>query len=151
MNTNRKASQDHVTRISISLPNRLATALDQMIETRRLRNRSQAIAEMIEQSLVDHYQEDDHKIMAGTITIIFDSSRWELFQKLSMIQHLHVMEVISSQHVYLEGNYIMDITLVQGPVWKLRQIRDELLACKGVTSGGLTLTPRLMPPLHSHT
>lgn len=150
MNTNRKAAQNHVTRISISLPNRLATALDLMIETRRLRNRSQAIAEMIEHSLVDHYQEDDDKIMAGTITLIFDSSRWELFQKLSMIQHIHVMEVISSQHIYLEGNYIMDITLVQGPVWKLRQIRDELLACKGVTSGGLTLTPRLMPPLHGH-
>ena len=150
MNTNRKAAQNHVTRISISLPNRLATALDQMIETRRLRNRSQAIAEMIEHSLVDHYQEDDDKIMAGTITLIFDSSRLELFQKLSMIQHIHVMEVISSQHIYLEGNYIMDITLVQGPVWKLRQIRDELLACKGVTSGGLTLTPRLMPPLHGH-
>lgn len=150
MNTNRKASQEHVTRISISLPNRLAVALDQMIETRRLRNRSQAIAEMIEQSLVDHYQEDDDKIMAGTITLIFDASRWELFQKLSMIQRDHVMEVVSSQHVYLEGNYIMDITLVQGPVKKLRQIRDKLLACKGVTSGGLTLTPRLMPPLHGH-
>ncbi|MBN2235553.1 MAG: ribbon-helix-helix protein, CopG family [Opitutales bacterium] len=150
MNTTHKFPQEHVTRISISLPNRLAIALDQMIETRRLRNRSQAIAEMIEQSLVDHYQEDDDKIMAGTITLIFDASRWELFQKLSMIQRDHVMEVVSSQHVYLEGNYIMDITLVQGPVKKLRQIRDKLLACKGVTSGGLTLTPRLMPPLHGH-
>jgi len=137
-------------RISISLPSKLASALDQMIEDRGFRNRSQAIAEMIEQSLVNHHQEDGDKVMAGTITIIFDSSRWDLFQKLSLIQHKHVKEVISSQHVYLEGKYIMDVTLVQGPVKKLQQIKNELIACKGVSTGGLTLTQKLMPPLVGH-
>jgi len=142
-----KEPKQLASRISISLPNKLATALDQMIENRGFKNRSQAIAEMIEQSLVNHHQEDGDKVMAGTITIIFDSSRWDLFQKLSLIQHKHVKEVISSQHVYLEGKYIMDVALVQGPVRKLEQIKNELLACKGVSSGGLTLTHKLMPPL----
>jgi CopG family transcriptional regulator, nickel-responsive regulator len=151
MKTEPKESKDLATRISISLPSKLATDLDEMVEARGFRNRSQAISKMIEQSLADYHQAGGDKVMAGTITMIFDSSRWDLFQTLSQIQHKHVTEVISSQHVYLEGNYIMDVTLVQGPVKKLHQIRDELLACKGVSAGGLTLTPRLMPPLHGRS
>lgn len=150
MKPGQKSAKELANRISISLPPRLAKALDQMIEARGLRNRSQAIAEMIQQSLNEHHQEVGNEVMAGTITLIFDSSRWDLFQKLSQIQHKHIKEVISSQHVYLEGNYIMDVTLVQGRVKKLQQIRNELTACKGVTTGGMTLTHKLMPPLHGH-
>jgi CopG family nickel-responsive transcriptional regulator len=151
MKMEEKAAKDLATRISISLPSRIARSLDQMVRSRGFRNRSQAIAKIIEQSLSAQHLEDGDQVMAGTITILFDASRWDLFQKLSQIQHQHVSEVISSQHVYLQGRYIMDVTLVQGPVKKLQQIRDELLACKGVSSVDLMLTPRLMPPLHSRS
>jgi len=150
MNIGKKETKPLAARISVSLPQHLAAGLDELVEQRGFPNRSQAIAEMVEQSLVNHHQEDDEKIMAGTITLIFDSSRWDLFQKLSLIQHEHVKEVISSQHVFLEGKYIMDVVLVQGPVGKLRMIRDKLVSCKGVSSGGLTLTNKILPPLHGY-
>lgn len=135
-------------RVSISLPPRLAEGLDEMIQRRGFHNRSQAIAEMIEQSLVEFEQEDDATIMAGTITLFYDSAKSGLLAKLAQIQREHIEECISSQHVLLEGDSIMEVILVQGEVRQLRRITDRMLTCKGVTSGKLTLTSKIIPQIY---
>lgn len=148
MNSDQKDPKALAARISISLPANLAEALDDMVKARGFHNRSQAIAEMIQNSLIHHQQDDDHTVMAGTITLIYDSTKRDLLQKLTQIQHEHIEEVISSQHVFLEGQYIMEVVLVQGPVKQLRHITDRMITCKGVSSGGLTLTSKILPQLH---
>ncbi|MGB0744219.1 MAG: nickel-responsive transcriptional regulator NikR [Opitutales bacterium] len=148
MNNDKKEQKSLAARISISLPATLAQALDNMVETRGFHNRSQAVAEMIQQTLARQEQDNDNAIMAGTITLIYDSAKRDLLQKLTQIQHEHVEEVISSQHVFLEGRYIMEVVLVQGPVKQLRYITDRMLTCKGVSTGGLTLSSKLIPQVH---
>lgn len=150
MNTDQKEPKPLATRISISLPQNLAESLDEMVTQRGFHNRSQAIAEMIEHSLIHHQQDNENTIMAGTITLIYNSGKRDLLQKLTQIQHEHVEEVISSQHVFLEGKFIMEVVLVQGPVKQLRHITDRMVTCKGVSSGGLTLTSKLIPQVHGH-
>lgn len=135
-------------RISISLPAQLATSLDTMIAERGFHNRSQAIADMVQQQLIAHQQEKSDAVMAGTITLIYDAAKPELLQKLARIQREHIEECISSQHVLLEGQYVMEVVLVQGPVQQLREITDRMITCKGVNSGGLTLTDKLIPQVH---
>jgi CopG family nickel-responsive transcriptional regulator len=137
-------------RISISLPAKLAVALDQMVEARGFQNRSQAVAEMIETSLTTHHQRDDTTVLAGTITLFYDTAKPRLLQTLAEIEREHVKECVSSQHVLLEGHYIMEVLLVQGPVQRLRDLTNRMLACKGVSSGGLTLTSKLIPQVHGH-
>lgn len=148
MKSDKNASQDLAQRISVSLPAKLATALDEMVAERGFRNRSQAVAEMIEQTLIQHKQENGATIMAGTITLFYDSGKTGLLQQLAEIERAHVEECISSQHVLLEGLYVMEVLLVQGPVQRLRTLTNQLLACKGVSSGGLTLTSKLIPQVH---
>lgn len=135
-------------RISVSLPQQLATALDAMIVERGFHNRSQAIADMVQQQLIAHQQEKSDAVMAGTITLIYDAAKPELLQKLARIQREHIEECISSQHVLLEGQFVMEVVLVQGPVQRLREITDRMITCKGVNSGGLTLTDKLIPQVH---
>ncbi|MBT62253.1 CopG family ribbon-helix-helix protein [Coraliomargarita sp. SDUM461003] len=149
MKTVQKTNKTLAQRISISLPAKLATALDDMVDSRGFQNRSQAIAEMIEESLIQHKQEDNSAIMAGTITLIYDTGKTGLLQQLAQIQRQYVQECISSQHVLLEGQYIMEVVLAQGPVQNLRELTNQMLACKGVSSGGLTLTNKLIPQVHA--
>ena len=149
MKTVQKTNKTLAQRISISLPAKLATALDDMVDSRGFQNRSQAIAEMIEESLIQHKQEDNSAIMAGTITLIYDTGKTGLLQQLAQIQRQYVQEGISSQHVLLEGQYIMEVVLAQGPVQNLRELTNQMLACKGVSSGGLTLTNKLIPQVHA--
>ncbi len=148
MKTDQKHSRALAQRISVSLPPKLATALDEMVVSRGFQNRSQAVAEMIETTLIDQQQEDCSTIMAGTVTLFYDSAKPGLLQKLASIEREHVEECISSQHVLLEGQYIMEVLLVQGPVQRLRDLTNCMLAVKGVSSGGLTLTNKLIPQLH---
>jgi CopG family nickel-responsive transcriptional regulator len=148
MKTDQKPSKALAQRISVSLPSKLATALDDMVESRGFQNRSQAIAEMIEESLIQHKQEDTTAVMAGTITLIYNTAKTGLLQQLAQIEREHVQECISSQHVLLEGQHIMEVVLVQGPVQNLRALTNQMLACKGVSSGGLTLTSKLIPQVH---
>lgn len=135
-------------RISVSLPPLLAEALDKMIRERGFHNRSQAIAEMIQQQLIEHQQEKSDTVMAGTITLIYDAAKPELLQKLTRIQREHIEECISSQRIQLEGDYVMEVVLVQGHVQRLREITDRLITCKGVSFGRLTLTDKLIPQVH---
>ncbi len=138
-----------VKRISVSLPPAVFNELDKLVATRGFENRSQAISEMIHQSLTEHYQDQGDRLMAGTITLFYDESKPGLLQALAEIQRVHIDEVISSQHVLLEDDHTMQVILVQGPAMRLKQIADELITCKGVRSGKLTISSAILPPIHS--
>jgi len=142
--------REKVTRISVSLPESVFRELDRMVEARGLENRSKAIAQMITRHAIEHEheQEQSDRLMAGTITLIYDESRSNLLAKLAELQRRHIDEVISSLHVQLEHHHRMEVVLVQGPAQKLQEIADRLFACTGVTTGKLTLTSMIIPPLH---
>ncbi len=138
-------------RTSISLPPQLSRRLDELVVARGFSNRSQALREMIQQQLSRFHQEDGDQVMAGTITIFYDESNARLRARLQEIQRKHIDEVISSQHVLLENNHTMEVLLVQGPAGTLREIADALVACKGVSTGGLNLSASVLPPIHAKT
>jgi CopG family nickel-responsive transcriptional regulator len=137
-----------VSRISVSLPERLLRQLDSMVLARGFEGRSQAIAEMVNQQLVEHRQELGEDIMAGTITLVYDHSTPGLKQQLADLQHQHLSEVISSLHVHLMHAHTMEVILVQGPAQQLQHIADRMLTCRGVITGKLQLTTAIIPPLH---
>jgi len=137
-----------VSRISVSLPERLLRQLDSMVLARGFESRSQAIAEMVNQQLVEHRQELGEDIMAGTITLVYDHSTPGLKQQLADLQHQHLSEVISSLHVHLMHAHTMEVILVQGPAQQLQHIADRMLTCRGVITGKLQLTTAIIPPLH---
>ncbi len=137
-----------VSRISVSLPQALLRAFDEMVAARGFESRSQAIAEMINQQLAEHKQQLGEEIMAGTITLVYDNSTPGLQKQLSDLQHAHLNEVISSLHVHLMHAHTMEVVLVQGPSSRLQFIFDRMLTCRGVTTGRLQLTTVILPPVH---
>lgn len=142
------ARKEGVQRISISLPAALARQLDALVQQRGFRNRSQAVSEMIHQEIDRRHLRDENVIMAGTITLFYQEGKASLTHRLAAIQRSHIDEVISSQHVLLENNHTMEVLLVQGPAKKLNAIADELVSCKGVTTGGLNLSTAVLPPIY---
>ncbi len=137
-----------VKRITVSLLPEVFESLDNLVIRRGFQSRSQAVAEMIHQSSLDHYQEFGDEIMAGTITLFYDESRPTLLQTLADIERRHINEVISSQHILLENEHTMEVLLVQGPAKRLKKISDELITCRGVKAGRLTIFSTILPPIH---
>ncbi|MDJ0785265.1 MAG: CopG family ribbon-helix-helix protein [Myxococcota bacterium] len=137
-----------VVRFSVSLPAGLAADLEEMIAERRIPSRSHAVGEMIRSQLISHRSGPDDRIVAGTITLVYRDTGSDLRTRLTAIQRRFLKEVISSQHVFLEDDYSLEVCLVQGPGGVLRRLRDELGACRGVQQVQLAITAALLPPLH---
>jgi len=137
-----------VSRISMSLPYALLKELDRMVVERGFISRSQALADMLHQFLIEHKRELGDDIMVGTVTLVYDNSVPGLQKQLADLQARHIDEVISSLHVHLVRNQTMEVILVQGPVKTLQAIADELISRRGVISGKMHLVAALMPQVH---
>jgi CopG family nickel-responsive transcriptional regulator len=135
-------------RVTISMGEDTFQTLDRIVTERGFDSRSQAIAEMIHQQAAEHLGKSGNRVMAGTLTMIYDESKSTLLRDLSRVCRQHIAEVVSSQHILLEDDHVLEVLLMQGPADVLRRIANELVTCKGVKSTHLTLTPHLLPPLH---
>jgi CopG family nickel-responsive transcriptional regulator len=132
----------------MSLPGELLRELDHMVKMRGFESRSQAINDMLHQSIVGHQHELGDGIMVGIIALFYDNSFRGLQKTLADLQVRYIDEVISSLHVHLMHNHTMEVVLVQGPAQKLQKIADEMISRRGVISGRMHLVAALIPQLH---
>ena len=135
--------------MTVSMPEETFQAFERLVVERGFDNRSQAIAEMIHQHAAQHLGKVGTEVMAGTLTLVYDESKGALLRDLSRVFRDHIAEVISSQHILLEDEHVLEVILMQGPARTLRDITNKIITCKGVKTAHLTLTPYLIPPLHA--
>ena len=135
-------------RVSISLPPRLLTELDLLVESRGYDSRSQAIGDIVYCQLAEHRRKVGNNVMAGTITLLYDRSTRGLQEKLANIQYRHIDEVVSSLHVHLTEEQLLEVILVQGPADELQGIADAMITLRGIITGSLQLLAAVLPPLH---
>jgi CopG family nickel-responsive transcriptional regulator len=138
-----------VSRISVSLPPELLTELDRMVESRGYDSRSQAIGEMVQYQLAEHKRALGNDVMAGTLTLLYNRSTRGLQGRLADLQYQYIDEVVSSLHVHLTEDRMLEVLLVQGPAARLQAIANEMIAQRGVVTGRLELLAAVLPPLHA--
>jgi CopG family nickel-responsive transcriptional regulator len=138
-----------VSRISISLPPDLLAELDRMVESRGYVSRSQAIGEMVNYQLAEHKRAVGNEVMAGTITLLYNRATRGLQGRLADLQYQHIAEVISSLHVHLTEDQMLEVLLVQGPAARLQAIANEMITLRGIITGRLQLLAAVIPPVHA--
>lgn len=129
-----------VVRFTVSIPPQLMAQLDKMIAEKGYVNRSQAVADMIRNDLVDHRQKSGGEEIAGTITLVYDHHKQNVQAVLTDIQHDHHEVIISTMHVHLDHHNCLEVLVVKGKAGVIKAIADELIAAKGVKHGKLTVT-----------
>jgi CopG family nickel-responsive transcriptional regulator len=137
-----------VSRISISLPEKLLSDLDRMVQQRGFESRSQAVNEMLHKFLLEHKNDVGDDVMVGIIALFYNNAVPGLQKQLADLQVRYIDEVISSLHVHLMNNKTMEVVLVQGPARTLQMITDEMTSRRGVISGRIHLVAALIPQLH---
>ncbi len=131
---------EHVTRFSVSLDKKLARLLDKMCAEKGYANRSQAIADMVRDRLVEHRQSYGDGEIAGTITLVYDHHKPHLLDLLTNIQHDHGNLIIATLHVHLDHHNCLEVLAVRGLSAQIKAMADALLTAKGVKHGKLTVT-----------
>jgi len=138
-----------VSRISVSLPSALLEELDRMVASRGYGSRSQAIGDMVNYQLAEHKRKLGNDVMVGTVTLLYDRSTRGLQKSLADLQYEHINEVISSLHVHLSHDQVMEVILVQGHAQQLQDIANKLMTLRGVITGQLKLMAAIIPPIQT--
>jgi CopG family nickel-responsive transcriptional regulator len=142
-----KKPSSQVARISVSLAPSLLEELDDMVAGRGFDSRSQAVSDMVNATLVEHKRRLGNEVMVGTITLHYDRSVHGLQKRLADAQYEHIDEVISSLHVHLSHEQVMEVILVQGRADKLQHITNQMITHRGVIAGQLRLLAAVIPPI----
>jgi len=125
-------------RFGVSLNKELLKKFDKKIKEESYSNRSNAIADLIREELIEQ-EWHDNKIITGVITIVFDHHKRDLVNNLTNIQHENYKLIISSQHIHLDNDYCFEIVIVKGKPKGLQNLCSKLKAAKGVKQANLNL------------
>lgn len=139
-------AKQKLARISITVPETTLNALDQKIVDQHYESRSQAILDMINKHLIADLAKND-EVMVGTLTLLYDVSLKPLRTQLVDLQQQHLAQVISSLHIQLDDDKVLQVMLMQGVSSDLKAISQQFIALKGVIKGHLELMDAVMPPI----
>ena len=128
-----------VTRFGVSIDQSLLSSFDRLIRQKGYQNRSEAIRDLIRDSLVQEEWESGQETV-GTIAIVYDHHTRELSKVLTHLQHHFFKSIISTIHVHLDAHHCMEVLIVKGKSDDLKKISDRLIGIKGVKHGRLCLT-----------
>ncbi|HAR46292.1 MAG: nickel-responsive regulator [Nitrospirae bacterium GWC1_57_7] len=127
-------------RFGVSIDGQLVKKFDSLITKKGYGSRSEAIRDMIRDSLVDQEWESESQETVGTITIVYNHHTRELEHALTDMQHKSFHQIISTLHVHLDAHNCLEVLVVKGKSSDIKRIADRLIGTKGVKHGKLTMT-----------
>lgn len=128
------------TRFGVSIDSDLLDKFDHLIARKGYTNRSEAIRDLIRDSLVRTEWESESRETIGTITIVYNSHTRELSEMLTHIQHRHYKSIISTTHIHMDEENCLEVLVVRGKGKEIKNISDQLTCTRGVKHGRLSLT-----------
>ncbi|MBM4331997.1 MAG: nickel-responsive transcriptional regulator NikR [Deltaproteobacteria bacterium] len=129
-----------ITRFGVSIDESLLKNFDSLIAQKGYNNRSEAIRDLIRDSLVTEEWREGKKEMVGTIALVYSHHTRELSSILTEMQHDHYQTIISTLHIHLDEHNCLEVLAVKGKGEEIKKISDRLIGTKGVKHGKLSLT-----------
>jgi CopG family nickel-responsive transcriptional regulator len=127
-------------RFGVSLDSDLLEKFDKLCEEMSYQTRSEAIRDLIRNTLVKREWEDTDREIAGTLSMVFDHHQSQLSQKLTEVQHDNLDLIVTTLHVHLDHHNCLEVLVLKGPGERVRKLGQRLLSTKGVKHGKLSLT-----------
>jgi CopG family nickel-responsive transcriptional regulator len=129
-----------ITRFGISLDGGLLKKFDKHIERKSYANRSEAIRDLIRNTLVQEHWDEGNKKVVGTITLVYSHDTRELADTLNDLQHSFHAAIVSTMHIHLDGHNCLEVLVVRGKGSDIKKIADKLIGTRGVKHGTLSVT-----------
>jgi CopG family nickel-responsive transcriptional regulator len=129
-----------LTRFGVSIPDSLLENFDRLIARKGYQNRSEAIRDLIRDSLVTEEWREGKKEMVGTISLVYSHHTRELSGILTGMQHDHYRTILSTLHIHLDEHNCLEVLAVKGKGEEIKKIGDRLVGTRGVKHGKISLT-----------
>ncbi len=128
-----------IVRFSVSLEDDLLERFDEYCAQQKFATRSEAVRQLIRETLTARAWESQSRDAAGTLTLVYDHHRTQLGERLTRLQHDHTDLVVSTLHTHLTHDLCLEVIVLRGPSDRLREIAAQLRGMKGVHKGELVM------------
>ncbi len=126
-------------RTGFSIDRELLAKFDAAISGKGYKNRSEAVRDLMRDHLVSE-EADKNKVVAGTLTIVYDHHRPNLTEKLVDAQHQAGSQVLAATHVHLDHHNCLEVVIMKGRSGAIRDLSNRILSLRGVKHGQLVIT-----------
>ena len=144
----------------MSLDSSLAEQFDEFIGAHGYTNRSEAMRDLIRQQLEkERLEGSDEGYCVATLSYVYNHHELELASRITGIHHDHHELNLSSMHIHLDHDNCLEIAIMRGPIRKVREFSNAVMAERGVRHGKLNMVPVDLteaghsggkPHMHSH-
>jgi len=138
-----------IVRFSVSLEDDLLEQFDRYCREQQFATRSEAVRQLIRETLTARAWESESADAAGTLTLVYDHHRAQLADRLTRLQHDHAELVVSTLHAHLTADLCLEVIVLRGPAGQLQQIAGQLRGLKGIYKGELVMASA-HAPTHEH-
>ena len=127
-------------RFGVSLDAALLEKFDALCDRQGCPSRSEALRDIIRDTLVQDSLRSDTADAAGVLTLVYDHHVRDLSRKLNERQHDDYNVVVASLHVHLDHHHCLEILVLKGQAGQLRSLADQLRSIRGVKHGTFSIT-----------
>ena len=128
-----------IERVGVSLEKELLEAFDKLIAEKGYQSRSEAIRDLIRQQLNDNRLTNDKAEAVAAVVLVYDHHATAIMERLTELQHSHVLKTISSLHVHLDHHDCLEVIVLRGKVGEINKMGEKLISIKGVKLGRVNL------------
>ena len=136
----------NLVRFSVSLEAELLEQFDRYCREGRFATRSEAVRQLLRDTLTSHSWAADAEDAAATLTLVYDHHKTHLAEKLLELQHRHNERVVSTMHVHLDHDHCLEVIVLRGRATALQEMAAELRGLKGIRKGQLVLASTAATP-----
>jgi CopG family nickel-responsive transcriptional regulator len=129
-------------RITITVDDELATALDHVVTASGYQNRSEAIRDLTRAGIAQlQGQDNDRQSGVAALVYVFDHQERELAKRLARSSHEHHDLSVATMHVHLDHDSCMEVAVLKGAMRDVRHFARHVVSERGVRHGQLVTVP----------
>ena len=137
-------------RVTISVDDNMARAIDEYNARSGYTNRSEAMRDLVRDALVEKKAIEETRDCVAAVSYVYDYDGRDLAMRLDRAQHEHHDLTISSMRTRLDHKFCMEVTLLRGQTGAVRKLAEATIAERGVRFGQINLVP-VRSDGHSHS
>ena len=130
-----------IVRFGVSIEQDLLESYDRLIGERGYATRSEALRDLIRESLIQQRIELESETEAlGSLTLVYDHHASNLLNEMTDIQHDYHELILSVTHLHVSHHDCLELIALRGVVAEIVKLANGLLSLKGIKNGKLFLT-----------
>jgi CopG family nickel-responsive transcriptional regulator len=127
-------------RYTLTIPQDLFAHFDELLHKTGYSNRSEAIRDLIRNSLVEEEWAHEGEKVAATVTLVYEHHKPDLAHRLTDLQHHHAEIVVAATHIHLDNDNCLEVVILRGESEKVRNLAEKMIALRGIKHGKIVHT-----------